>query len=138
MSNFTFAEPVSSFQISVAGGLTLISTILMIISIITIYQQRHDIIKYRNYETLIFFLLFFQVMAIIHTLSLAYGKPQYCETIIAMMVMSFFFISHFMLVSPSVVYHDRLNHLELSGSSHNVNNDLRVGTGLPNASLTCR
>lgn len=132
MSNFTFAEPVSSFQISVAGGLTLTSTMLTITSIIIIIANRqHDIIKYRNYETLIFFLLFFQVMAIIHTLSLAYGKPQYCETIIAMMVMSFFFISHFMLVSPSVVYHDRLNHLKLSGSNgdhgHDVSNDSKSG-----------
>jgi len=118
-TNFTFAEPLSTELLSLAGGLTLTSAVLLWPSIITIiWYRQHDIMRYRNVETLIPFLVFFHAMAILQTFSMAYGKPDYCVPIIVMMALVFLFISHFMLLSPTVVFHSQLNDNKLKETKH--------------------
>ena len=74
LSNFTFGQPVASFELAAASGLTIVTGLLLIPTIITLlcYRQ-HDLIKYRNVETLIPCLLYFFVVMLLlhHTLHVA-------------------------------------------------------------------
>lgn len=110
LSNFTFGQPVASFELAAASGLTIVTGLLLIPTIITLLRYRqHDLIKYRNVETLIPCLLYFFVVMLLHTLSMGLGKPVFCTPLNVLMAAVFYFITHFMLLSPSVVFHSQLN-----------------------------
>lgn len=108
--------------LAAATGLTATTTVMLLVSIVILLRYRqHDLIKYRNVETLIPFLSYLYAVMLLHTISLFVGKPVFCIPLNVLMATVFYFTAHFMMLGPTVVFRSQLNELKTNGDNHSHN-----------------
>jgi len=123
MVKFTFEEPAAWATSVFVCVYACINTILLVCSIILLIKRRqHRIIKYRNIVTLIPYLVYFYYLSIVQTVSIIMGKPKFCTIISVSMSFMYYFISHFLLTTPTIVFQSEINNVKLTGNISTMTN----------------
>jgi len=118
--DFTFSQPASSQVVVFLAIYTLVNTVILFPSLVLLIKRRnHRAIKYRTIYTLIPFVLFFYVMSVVESASIAFGKPQFCTSVNVIFATTLFCVTHLLLIIPSIVFQSEANN-----NKFNVNNTL--------------
>lgn len=120
MPDFTFAEPASKPVAYFLYTYAIVITILFFPSIALLIKKRnHRVISHRSVVTLIMHLAFAYVLSITQIASIIYGKEQFCTAVNAMFALFFYFIMHFMMVTPTIFFQSKVNRDKATGDRSN-------------------
>jgi len=111
MPDFSFIEPLAFGPVyMLLCGCLIINTLLFLPSITLLIRRcNHKVISHRAVGTLVPHLCFSYVLGAVQTLSILMGKEHFCYIVDFLYGAFFYFIMHFMMVTPNIVSHLQIN-----------------------------
>lgn len=109
--DFAFTQPLSFGPAYVFLVVyEVLNTLLVVPAVIMLFVRRnHKVITHRSPVTLIAHLIYSYALGLVQVISILKGKPEFCTAVDFLYGFFFFFIMHFMMVTPTIASHIQIN-----------------------------